>query len=354
MSIRKTNVSITQGLVALIETLSAGYNIVLKRIWLIAIPVALDMYLWLGPRLSVQPLTRFLLSLWLPTEQTSAEIQSLLEFNRQLLERMGQELNLFSFLSSNLLGMPSYLAGGLPAGASGSSVTWGESGSALVVLALIPLLMAAGLFLGNLYLGAIAQVTRDGTVTPGRLLQRVWRYWGLILLFGVLLIGVLFVLGLPAIMIVGVLAKVSPAVAQFVLFGAGGLVLWMLFHLFFVPHAIVVSESGLLRAVWNSLVIVGRNFWSVLALIVLMNLIRRGFTEIWDKVNVNAPLMVVSIAGNAFIGTGLVAAGLIFYRDRLEKWNAWLEQVRSASREKKQAGSGRSGESGEREGPSEL
>ncbi len=330
----KTNFSVTKGLAALIETLSAGYNMVLKRIWLIAIPVALDVYLWLGPRLSIQPLTRFLLSILLPPEQAPAEIQSLLELNRELLETMGQEVNLFSLLISRLLGMPSFLAGGLPAGVGGPPVTWVESGNALVILALIPLLMAAGLFLGSLYLGTIAYVMRDGTVDLKHLLQRVWRYWGLIVLFGMLLIGVLSVLGLPVFMIVGLLELASPALARFILLGAAGLALWMLFHLFFVPHAIVVSESGLLRAVWNSLVVVGRNFWSALALIILINLINAGFTFVWDQMSVNAPLTAVSIAGNAFIGTGLVAASLIFYRDRLEQWNAWLEQVRSASGEK--------------------
>jgi hypothetical protein len=89
-----------------------------------------------------------------------------------------------------------------------------------------------------------------------------------------------------------------------------------------------------LRAVWNSLVIVARNFWSVLALIILTSLISAGFTVIWDKISVNEPLMAVSIAGNAFIGTGLVATSLLFYRDCLERWNAWLEQARTASVEK--------------------
>jgi hypothetical protein len=246
---------------------------------------------------------------------------------------MGQETNLFSLLSSSLLGMPSYLAGGLPGGVSGSRMTWGQDGSTLVILALIPLLIAASLFLGSLYLGTIAQITREGKVALGQLIHRVWRYWGLILLFGALLTAVLSILGLPVIMISGLLAPISPAVAQFVLLGAGGLVLWMLFHLFFVPHAIVFSESGLLRAVWNSLIVVGRNFWSALGLIILMNLIKAGFTVVWDRVSINAPLTAVSIAGNAFIGTGLVAASIIFYRDRMEQWTAWLEQVRSASGE---------------------
>jgi len=322
--------SIMKGITALVETLSAGYNLAVKRIWLIFIPMALDIYLWLGPRLSIRPLTGFLLKLWLPSEQIPAELQSFLDLNRQFLETMGQEVNLFSLLSSNLMGMPSYLTGGVPEGITASSITWGESGSVLVVLALIPLLLAAGLFLGSIYLGAIAQVTRSGTVNLNHLIRRVWRYWLLILLFGVLLIVVFSIVGLPVFMLVALLEIFSSTVARFVLLGAGGLLMWALFHLFFVPHAIVIGESNLLPAVWNSMIVVGRNFWSTLGLIILMNLIQSGFTVIWDNLSVNAPLTALSIAGNAFIGTGLAAASLVFYRDRLAQWQAWLEQVQAA------------------------
>lgn len=332
MDAKKVDSPGKKGLSALIEMLSTGYNMVLKRLWLIAIPVVLDVYLWLGPRLSVRSLTRYLSSLWLPSAKMPAELQSLFELNRELLEKMGQEDNLFSLLSSGLLGMPSYLAGGLPEGIIGSSVTWGESSSTLVILALILLLLAAGLFLGCFYLGLVAYVVREGAVDFKYLLRQVWRYWSLIVLFGVLLTIILFVVGLPVFMIVGFFELLNPTLARFTLLAVTGLGLWMVFHLFFVPHAIVVSESNLLRAVWNSLIVVGRNFWSALALVVLINLINAGFTVVWDKISVNAPLTAFSIAGNAFVGTGLVAASLIFYRDRLEQWHDWLEQIRSANR----------------------
>jgi hypothetical protein len=331
LNVPEANSSITKGLSALIETLSAGYNMVVRRIWLIAIPIVLDVYLWLGPRLSIRPLTRFLQGLWLPPEQAPAQFQPFLELNYELLETMGREDNLFALLNSNMLGMPSYLSAGLPEGIADSAVRWGESGNALAVLALIPLLMAAGAFLGSLYLGTVACVVRDGAVDLKLLLRRVWRYWGLIVLFGLLLIGTLCVFGLPILIVVLFLQGVNPALARFTLLGVSGLLMWLLFHLFFVPHAIVVSDSGLLRAVWNSLIVVSRNFWSALALLILISLINAGFNFFWDKMSINTLLLAASIAGNAFIGTGLVAASLIFYRDRIEKWNVWIEQVRSAS-----------------------
>ncbi|MBA2448513.1 MAG: hypothetical protein H0V51_10865, partial [Chloroflexi bacterium] len=43
-------------LFGVVDTLSAGYRIVNRRPWLVLGPVALDLFLWFGPRVSVAPL----------------------------------------------------------------------------------------------------------------------------------------------------------------------------------------------------------------------------------------------------------------------------------------------------------
>jgi len=243
------------------------------------------------------------------------------------LETWGQEKNLFALLSNSLVGLPSYLADGLPAGIGENSMVWGEDSNVWLVLLLGSVLAALGLFLGTLYLAAIAQISRQGRLSLGYLLRRVWRYWGLILLFGMLLSGLLLLLVTPALLVVQFLGAVSAPLAELALFGVLGLLLWLWFHLIFVPQA-VVNEANLLLAVWNSLIVVARNFWSVLFLVLLMVLIRAGFDIVWDRLSQNAPLMALSIAGNAFIGTGLIATALIFYQDRLAQWIEWLNRIR--------------------------
>lgn len=59
----------------LIDTLSSGFRVVQRRPWLILLPLLLDLWLWLGPRWSIQPLVDSLLAWWqpanLPTELAS-------------------------------------------------------------------------------------------------------------------------------------------------------------------------------------------------------------------------------------------------------------------------------------------
>lgn len=324
--------SILDGFKAVITNLSDGYSLVLQRIWLIVLPIALDLYLWLGPRLSARPLTRMLSSFFVAPEQLPEQFRPFVETSLEMLETAGQQYDLFALLSNSLVGMPSYLSAGLPPGISGSTVVWGENSSALLVLALIPVLLALGLFLGSLYMAVIAQLTRMGRVDLKLLFHRLWRYWGLLSLFAVLLAGALTVIGIPVMIVVQLITMANSPMGELTLLAAQGLFLWMLFHLFFVPHGIV-SEEGLFQALWNSLIVVARNFWPALFLIVVMNLIITGFAIVWDMLSVNAILTLVSIAGNAFIGTGLVAASLIFYRDRLEQWLAWVNEIRSASQQ---------------------
>jgi len=62
----------------LIDTLSSGFKVVQRRPWLILPPVLLDLWLWLGPRWSIQPLADSLLRLLSP-DNLPAEMAQMVE-----------------------------------------------------------------------------------------------------------------------------------------------------------------------------------------------------------------------------------------------------------------------------------
>jgi hypothetical protein len=97
---------------------------------------------------------------------------------------------------------------------------------------------------------------------------------------------------------------------------------WILVGLFlflyFVAAAIASDGVGLGQAVRRSLVVVMQNFWSTVGLIVLTGLILLGFQFIFQRLAEIGPVAIIaSILANAILLTGLTAARLIFYRDRL-------------------------------------
>ncbi|MFQ6016552.1 MAG: hypothetical protein ACE5NP_14055, partial [Anaerolineae bacterium] len=153
---------------------------------------------------------------------------------------------------------------------------------------------------------------------------------GKILLFGLLLLGLILFFGLPLSFFIGLVTFVNQTVSSLLL-----IIFWMLgmlisFYLVFVVEAIVISRAGTFQAIWNSVNVVHRNLWSTLGLILVTNLLIVGLGLIWRKLSVNPWGTVAGIAGNAYVGSGLVATSFIFYGNR---YAAWQESRKPAGNE---------------------
>jgi len=90
----------------------------------------------------------------------------------------------------------------------------------------------------------------------------------------------------------------------------------------------VLDDTGILRSVWSSLNIVHRNILSAFGFIILTVVIEMGLLYIWRGLDVNAAGALIGIVGNAYIGTGLVMASFIFYRDRFVAWQEAAAQAK--------------------------
>jgi hypothetical protein len=133
------------------------------------------------------------------------------------------------------------------------------------------------------------------------------------------LIGAGLLLGVPVLLLIGFTALVSPPVAILggVLAAAGGL--FAAVHLFFAVDAIFVSHAGPLAAIQRSVVLVRKHLRPSIALIVLTWVILAGMARVWDILasSLQPPYGVaLGILGNAYIASGLIAAGMIFYTQR--------------------------------------
>jgi hypothetical protein len=101
--------------VSVIDALMAGLTTVARRPWLIIVPVAIDLFLWLAPRLSINSLVLKFLALWeamVRTAYTPAQIASMgdmVDGMREVMTRFGAEANLTHALTGNWLGHSSAL-----------------------------------------------------------------------------------------------------------------------------------------------------------------------------------------------------------------------------------------------------
>jgi hypothetical protein len=312
-----------------IETLSSGYAAVNRQPWVLVLPVLLNLFLWLGPHVSYSQLVGPALtdaSEW--TRQVAfgprravrdPQLLSGIDQSRQWLIARSDDTNGFEALSWGPLGVPSL--DGLPSTSDELQFVngWGD-GVVLLIACLGLSLLLGGWFYGGLAVASSGE--RGGPLAAGRRVPR-----GVVGVLGwlVVLIGAALLLGLPVVLLIGFTALISPPVAILgtIMLAAG--ILFATIHLFFSVPAIFVSEAGPLSAIQRSVSMVRRHLWPSIALILLSWLILSGMGRVWDVVasQLQTPYgVLLGILGNAYVASGLIAAGMIFYIQRGEAFAA--------------------------------
>ena len=212
-----------------IDSLSAGLNLITERPWVVAIPVLLDIWYWRGPRLSVAPLFTQI-EQFLVQSMPATMPQGPIDFKtvQEMLATLGQQSNLFSLLSATVLGVPSLMAGGT-SDAAGKIELHGWLAMAGVGV----LLMLAGLAIGCLYLTLILQGVDEERVENDILLSRAGILW--VRVVGLLLLILFFAIALavPFSLLLSLLTFVSSATVSFLAGIFYMSIIWLGLYLYF-------------------------------------------------------------------------------------------------------------------------
>jgi len=289
-----------------IDTLSEGFKAANRRLWIVAIPILFDLFLWLGPKATVGPRLATLVQSDFPAQYSSYEA---------LIQQTVAGFNLFSlaaiYLPSLVVRLDSAPLASLTSNLAVNSPTVFLLAAAAIVL--------AGLWLGCLYLGLIAQVVRDGQTDLRVLAGSVWRYWRRLIAFLIVVAGLFLLAAVPFGLAYLVVSSISPTAGDFVAFLVQIALIWAIVYLFFAVEALLLSDVGPVRAIRLSVRVITGNFWAAVSLIGLTFLISLGLPLAWQLIAANPAGLAVGIIGNAYIGTGVAAAAFLFYQERLER-----------------------------------
>ena len=318
-----------------IATLTAGFETVNRRLWLLLFPISLDSLLWCGPQVSIAPLVRQAAAWWLTSPMMSAYSPQQIAALRQGLVEFARSFNLLSLLSlmlpdrdvlfrllthvfTNILGVP-VLAGHRNGAVAVApiqlpAIELSDPGSLAVMTIGLGL---AGLFLNALFLSLMAQIVRDNEVQVPALLRRVGlnaaNIGAYLALGGVFLV----VVGLPLLVLALASFLANPMIGVMLVLIPW---LWLGFYLFLAPSAMLVSEASPLRAMWYSFNTVRVDLWRTLAFIGSVSVIQAGVSVLWQPLMAWPWGVVIGIMGNAYVSTGLVAATMILYNERYREW----------------------------------
>ena len=294
----------------IIDTLTEGFSQVTKRLWLLIFPILLDLFLWLGPKLSIQPVVDKMIVM---LNQTMAMLpadaipdvgtREMYEVMIEAMQATLGQVNLFALLAWGQWGIPS-VAGGIPIDEAAGTV-WKLTGYGGMLLAQIAI-MGVGLLLAVLFLTLLAQGLRGEHRDGERLTKDILRYWLYAVVLAVPLgLGMVFLISFSSLL--GPLAIFS-----------GVLLIWLVLYLSFVPQALTLFDQGPIKAVLTSFTIVRLNFWPSVGFLLLVAVIRRGLGLIWARLLQSAPIgILVAVVGNAFVGTALALAMFLFLHSRV-------------------------------------
>lgn len=294
------------------------------------LPLLLDLFLWLGPHLSIYPLTvKFsnLIDEELPLSAAAAETRRALT---ESLEQAGEQLNVFAFVSTAPIGIPSLIAGKAPMDAPiGEPTVWAVTGE-LQLLTFALGFTLIGLLLGAVYFSFIARGVVPGATrwNVRQAARRIWISWARMVAFVVLMFVVLTALSVPLLLLVGLAGLLSATLANIVVSLGFAAVLWLLLYVGFAVHGIVLKNRGVLAAIWDSIRLVQWNLPGVVGLFSLIMIISWGLGYLWNIPSGDTWLLLAGILGHAFVATGLITATFVFYQDRYRWWNELREYRR--------------------------
>jgi hypothetical protein len=308
-----------------IGSLRAGFDAVASHVWLIVVPLALDLVLWLGPRLSVDGLLRpFARYMFLQARRgvPTSEMNQFLEAQTIFLDGL-QSFNLLSLVSKFRtfpIGISSLLAQKMPA----AGTPFGEQ--SVMQISSLPLLIGIAFVLtmlgwvgGGLYFRWVSGTTLGQEETGISLLRAVIQT---LILSVCWLIGLMMVL-LPVMFVLTLLALINPILANGAIFVILLLAFWLVVPLFFMPHGIFARRQNAFVSARTSLRMARFTFPTSSMFIISVIILSQGMNYLWSVPSNDSWMTLVGIAGHAFITTAVLAASFVYYRDM----NVWLQTV---------------------------
>jgi hypothetical protein len=308
-------------------SLRDGFYAVSSHVWLILLPLLLDLFLWLGPRLSVDKLLHPFFSMVFKQMRTtltsSADVQRFTDYQAAFSE-MVERFNLLSLvgkLQAFPVGVSSLLAQTMPVETPLGSQNVIQINSLLGSLSLGFLFTVLGWVFGGLYFRWVSGIAL-GDANQARMVSPAWAIFQTLLL-SVIWVAVLMIILIPILLILTVLTMLSPVLASGAILIGLFFSFWLIVPLFFTPHGIFVRRQNAFYSIFSSWRMARFTLPTSGLFVLSVFLLSTGLNYLWSVPTDNSWMLLVGIAGHAFITTALLAASFVYYRDI----NVWLQAV---------------------------
>lgn len=312
----------------MMNAIIAGFNVVANNLVLLVLPVLIDLFLWLGPQVSIRNALKPAIDdiVRLLKQVNSPQVASQMNVISEVWEQVLVEFNLLGTVRTMPIGVPSLMSSGLTQTTPLGSATIFEVPSIASALGIWLAVILVGFTVGCIYFCMLARATADdgGKFEIILFLKKV--VYALELTLS-LVVGLL-IIAIPALMLISVIALISPGLGDFAMMFVGFLLIWMLLPLVFTPHAIFSGKSGLVVSAMTSVRLV-RSFMPGTGLFLIIALVfSQGLNVLWRVPPSNSWMTLIGILGHAFILTAIFAASFIYFRNGMRWMLASSQPIR--------------------------
>jgi len=302
-----------------ISSIKAGFDAISAHLTAILLPLLLDLFLWLGPRLRMDSLFNSIkadmTSIWQAGGMPAADIAQMMDWYKATIPA----INLFWLLRTLPIGISGLL---FPQHASQTPL---GNPSILEVTALnligwMFILTVVGWIGGGLYFRSVAWLS-TGTENEQPLLvsRAIIQTVLLSLLWSVLSM----MIGIPLFFLLAVLLQFNEFLANIAILFLSIASMWLIVPLFFWPHGVFLKKQNFLTSMLSSVQMARFTLPSSSMFILTIFLLSVGLNYLWSIPPEDSWMTLVGIFGHAFVSTALLASSFIYYRDM----NLWLQNV---------------------------
>ncbi len=310
-----------------IPALIAGFDAVSNHIALIFIPIGLDLILWLAPRLRMKTLIDAWIAIAFQSNESFSSTEELVAMMAQIQESwvvMAERFNLLISLRSYPVGIPSLVVSSLPLNTPNGEAALVEILSPWGALLLAGVFTLIGLLGGALYFSLVAQIAVHDEIRLPKAFMDWPRSAGKAILLALAWLGLIASISIPIACGAMLFSFAGFAAGFFITTIAfGSLLMWVTFPLLFSPHGIFIHRMSVWPAIKRSLQITRLTLPTTAAFVVSIFLLSQVLDELWRIAPEDSWLMLIGIAGHAFVTTGLLSASFVYYHQA----DAWVESI---------------------------
>ncbi len=300
-----------------INSIKAGFDKVSAHITAIILPLLLNLFLWLGPRLRLDALFNSMradmISIWQTSGVSAADI-------KRVLETYDTTIPLFNFfwlLRTLPIGISSLL---FPQDATttplGNPVILQVTAVSLLGWAF--LLTLFGWIGGGLYFRSVALLaTANQNEQPVSIFRAIVQTILVSILCGI----IVMIIGVPILVVLALVLQFSPFIANLLVLFVSLASMWVIVPLFFWPHGVFVRKQNAITSMISSVQMARFTLPTSSMFVLAVFLLSFGLNFLWSIPPEDSWITLLGIFGHSFVTTALLAGSFIYYRDM----NSWLQ-----------------------------